>query len=100
MEPSSGRAQIEGLAERIEAFAAGLDDDERDLFGYLLDAARDESAKGRGDWKADGYSSPVAALLASVLSPIKVHPGFSIRFFPWIRHKSPVFDGMVVKPSN
>lgn len=99
MEKPLGRAEIENLAERIEAFAAGLDDAERDAVSYLLDAARRETAKA-GVGGPDDCGSPVATLLAGVLKNQKVHPGFSIQFFPWIRHKSPIFDNVVVKPSN
>jgi hypothetical protein len=99
MKPLS-RAEIENLAERIEAFAAGLDDDERDAVSYLLDAARGRDAESSAGGKQEGYSSPVASLLASILKHQKVHPGFSIQFFPWIRHKSPVFDNVVIKHSN
>jgi hypothetical protein len=94
------RDQIENLAERIEAFAAGLDDDERDVMGYLLAAARGDADLSCGKGKGE-YSTPVAALIAHTLEKTKVKPGFSIQFFPWIRHKSPVFDDIiVVKPSN
>ena len=99
MQKPLGRAEIENLAERIEAFAAGLDDNERDALSYLFETARGRDAKAASGGKGE-YSSPVAGLLADLLKDQKVHPGFSIQFFPWIRHKSPIFDNVVVKPSN
>lgn len=98
METPLSREHIENLAERLEAFAAGLDDQERDMLGYLLDAAKGGGGSYGGE-KGE-HSTPVAAVLATVLGKVKVRPGFSIQYFPWIRHKSPIFDDMIVKPSN
>jgi hypothetical protein len=101
METPLSREQIENLAERLEAFAAGLDDHERDIMGYLLEAVKGEGDLNYDDGKGE-HSTPVAAVLARALANVKeVRPGFSIQYFPWIRHKSPIFDDtIVVKPSN
>ncbi|MDZ7679679.1 MAG: hypothetical protein U5K29_14145 [Acidimicrobiales bacterium] len=90
MSDSISREDIEELSERLEAFAAGLNDRQRDILATALGASVDEP-----DDEVSGYSfsSPTSLTLSRTVYQQPVLEGISIKVFPDIRHGGSGFVG-------
>ena len=86
MSETIGRDDIEELGERLEAFAAGLNDRQRDILATALGASVEEP-----DDEVSGFafSNQTSLTLSRNLYQQPVIEGISIRAFPNIRHGAP-----------
>lgn len=81
MSEQASREDIESLAEKLDAFAASLPDQERDLLAQVLENAS-EGAETQAFMKHGSYSSSTAGMMALSLGPTRpVMRGISASVF-------------------
>ncbi len=85
------REDIEGVSEKLEAFAATLSDRERDVLATVIQQAGGEEPEVSGF----SYSTPLATQMAISTKSIRYTPGISIKTFPSIDYQGEV---LMAKP--
>ena len=91
MSDSISREDIEELSERLEAFAAGLNDRQRDILATALGASVDDA---EDEVSGFSFSTPTSLTLSRTVYQKPVVEGVSIKVFPDIRHGGSGFSFM------